>query len=249
MTDYNKFPQRVQRSGRRFVFSLPCTLITCCVAAFLFTLCGWQWHRATWKQSLLDRMQAAQQLPAKHALAWLASPDAALTRLRLHGRFDTAHQIWLQSMHHHQVGYDVWVPFLPSAHETHWVWVDWGWQPAHGLRASDSETLPKKPGDWEGLVVALPEANLPGIHAVDQVNHWPLVAVAVNWSAIETALGRHFSAMAWRLSPPSPKGWLREHPVVAVSPARHRAYALQWLLLGLAALWVGYRLQCQRRND
>lgn len=244
MSDYNKASKSIQR----FVPHIPCLLVTLLLASILFGLSAWQWHRAQWKEGLLDRMQQAKQSPAKQAVLWLDATSSALTRLHLEGRLDPSHQVWLQSMHDHRLGYDVWVPFLPTQQGARWVWVDWGWIAAHGLHAKvQALSLPREVGSWEGLVVALPRSNVPGIHAMDHVQRWPVVGVAVNWSVLEKHLDRRFTLMAWRLLPPAPKGWVRDHPVVTVSPVRHRAYALQWFLLGLAALWVGYRLQCQRR--
>lgn len=221
-------------------------LTVLCLSVVLTAELGfWQLRRADQKRQLLHALSVNHRQPASQQVDRLNHMRYRFTKLKLHGHFDASHAVWQSSqLHRHQLGYVIWVPFHVAGvaqAATPWVWVNVGWVP------QGPDHQPQLP-TWqpstkvelhEGVVDVLPINKVPWIGSQAIANHWPVITVTPDWPTLNAQLHRRFYPLSWRLSAPSPKGWLREHTWVVMMPARHMAYAVQWFVLSLVLLLYG----------
>ena len=229
----------------RFQFT-PCLSMTVCaiLAAALLTQLGmWQLHRAAEKH----RMLHAQHLQAQQSpVEWLAGqklPDQYQS-IQIHGQalpilllLDNQHQ-------QHMFGYDIIVPVLLSTNIV--VLVDYGWTAGDPLREKYPAML-VPPGDLKlsgqvyypsnhaWLLGASLEVPRPGVFLLERVD--------VN--SLRDLLHKSVYPFMIRLQPNSQQNLVRNWPVVAMSPARHYGYALQWFVMAgvIVILYVSLNIK------
>ncbi|KZN29941.1 hypothetical protein N474_03425 [Pseudoalteromonas luteoviolacea CPMOR-2] len=199
-----------------------------------FRLAFWQWQRAQEKQGLIEQIDASS---GEYWWRKVSKPEqlqGATAQIR--GRIDTS-QFWFldNQIVNGQVGYDLVVLFLPQDYTEYFV-LNLGF--IAGER--DRKQLPDfdlptnevmievefKIGDWAGFTLATsPNQSAHHSNVLQYLDHTffvqntgqqlsPLLMIAKN--AVFDDVEPHYQA-------------------VVMSPDKHRAYALQWLLIGISA--------------
>lgn len=238
-------------SRHRFWIS---ALLVLAVVSICLRLSWWQLDRAAEKAEWLAEKQARSTQILPNLSALLEKDDPQHYRARLTGTFDNEHNILLDNRVLNGVaGYFLLTPFYTN--DGHWVLVNRGWL----ARGRDRNALPlitpisgivslsgqsyRSPSD----AFVLKEEILPD-------NQWPLRVQKVDFEAISKKLGVELARFEIRATPdmtladapPLPRPW---QGVSEMGPERHKAYALQWLGLAIAALILYmYAYLHQRRH-
>jgi len=168
---------------------------------------------------------------------------------------DNAHSILLDNRTLNRIaGYHLLTPMQTD--EGQWVLINRGWLP-RGNRRDILPDIPVIEGrvQVEGTVYQSPgeafvlkDEQLPD-------NQWPLRVQKVDFHAISEKLGVELAPFEIRVTPelslggldPLPRHW---QDITVMAPEQHKAYALQWLGLAIAALviflFAGTRAQKRR---
>ncbi|MCK0153209.1 SURF1 family protein [Alcanivorax sp. S6407] len=218
-------------------------------------LSWWQLERAEEKRLWLESQQQQAELAPANLATLLANEDPRHRRARLFGEIDNAHPVLLDNRTLNRVaGYHLLSPMLTD--EGHWVLINRGWLP----RGARRDVLPDVPAiagriQVDGIVYQSPgeafvlkDEQLPD-------NQWPLRVQKVDFHAIGEKLGVKLAPFEIRVTPelslggnePLPRHW---QDITVMGPEQHKAYALQWLGLAIAALviflFAGTRAQKRR---
>ena len=223
------------------------TLLTVVAVVCFVQLGRWQWHRAEGKRALAAAFNAGNA--ATRELGNRAT--AALPRytpVRVHGRYDGAHQILLENMSHDgQPGYQVLTPLWLEDGRV--LLVNRGWLPlTHSRRELPAVAIDDAGSAAPaGKLDALP---VPGI-ALGRLPppagpQWPKLASFPSMSDLSSALGQPLEAQQLLLNADEPHGYLRDWHVSGIGPERHIAYAVQWWGFAALALGLYARLNWQR---
>ena len=218
-------------------------------------LSWWQLERAEEKRLWLDSQQQKAALPPANLATLLANDTPQHHRAQFFGEIDNRHPILLDNRTLNRVaGYHLLSPM--QADSGHWVLINRGWLP----RGPSRDVLPTIPAidgriQVEGTVYQSPgeafvlkDEQLPD-------NQWPLRVQKVDFHAISEKLGVELAPFEIRVTPelalggrdPLPRHW---QDITVMGPQQHKAYALQWLALAIAALviflFAGTRAQKRR---
>lgn len=218
-------------------------------------LSWWQLERAEQKRVWLESQQEKAELPPASLTTLLANDDPQHRRAQLSGEIDNTHPVLLDNRTLNGVaGYHLLSPMLTD--EGRWVLINRGWLP-RGPRRDVLPPIPFLKGriQVEGIVYQSPgeafvlkEEPLPD-------NQWPLRVQKVDFHAIGEKLGVELAPFEIRVTPdlslggldPLPRHW---QDITVMGPQQHKAYALQWLALAIAALviflFAGTRAQKRR---
>lgn len=260
-TNFKSMSFSLRLGGWEFTPGLIPTLAVILLLPLLCSLGVWQLHRAVAKQQLLDQFaQRSQQKPQP-----LANDELIYTPVQVSGRFDIAHPLLLDNrIVNNAAGYDVLVPFIPTAEgdstlqvaNQRIVLVNLGWIPRSACYAQAAEsqqlTCPvvdsvlrtqQQPATITGLAQP-PEHNLVLAHPAVPLN-WPLVVEDVQLDALSKTLNRPLYPYILLFTG---NGGLQPHwqLVTSVTPARHRGYAVQWFALALTLLFLYGKLNLRR---
>ncbi len=227
-------------------------IINLLVVAILLSLSYWQWQRAAQKQQSLDQLARWQAQPAT-SLNGLLTHAQGGTNLLLQDGASVAFTarwispyVWLldNQLVKGRPGYDVIIPVQEvSVPSSPIVLVNLGWIAAPLSRTELPALHILADVDVHGVYRARSDALLLGKNLEDQ-GRWPM-----RIQKIDNLLLAHY--LPGKLVPGliyAQQGspfFVHYRPVV-LPPERHKAYALQWLLLALAALLVG--LACSRET-
>lgn len=217
------------------------SFLTLVVIITCLLLANWQHTRAQGKQQRLDDISAVQSkgamnLSALNNLPSHVNKTGILLQLSGHLQSD---QYWLldNSVFNKQVGFDVLTMFTPDNSEQVMI-VNLGWIKAPASREQPvTIELPKhaiilelqlKQGDLAGFYLQEQQAN---------TNGWPKRIQYVDLATMQQESG--IALLDFIGYSRSVQFGIQPHyqPVVML-PEKHLAYALQWLLLALAALLV-----------
>ncbi len=206
----------------------------------LFWLGHWQLQRAAEKEAIATHYEQRQrQLPVPFAEI-ATFEDWAFLPVTLSGRFDREHQFLLDNrVHEGQVGYEVLAPLHLISGE--WVMINRGWIKAPPLRTQLPE-LPSLPEDEVKLQaeVYVPPGQgyqLAGIESHAQ--QWPKVVTVFDSEFLGKEIGSELFAYQLRLKGGEPGALITDWPPINVSPAKHRAYAVQWFAMAAAlVIWL-----------
>jgi len=219
------------------------SLLVLALLPLLIGLGCWQLQRAEDKRALLAEQAARGRAPALELADLAALDDRAFRRVRLVGEFDGEHSLLLDNrLRGGRVGVELLQPFRDRA-SGRWVLVNRGWLPwpqrgtPPPFDTPDGElhvlaSVYRPPGEPFLLGDGAPGTG------------WPRLVNAVDAPALWAELARDGLGEELRLEP-GPASYVGNWPVVAMSPDKHRGYALQWFalaatLLGLY-LWFGVR--------
>jgi len=217
--------------------------LTVLFSCLFISLGFWQLHRAEEKGSML----LAQALQAKQEAVYLNAEDPLpqqYQNVRLKGNY-LDNVFLLDNQHHqHQFGYNVLSPLLLADGKV--VLVDRGWIKADVVRVALPEVItPSGLLEIQGTVY-FPSANswLLGDILEKKVNKLVILeAIDVKW--VGQILQKQIYPFIIRLDKKEDHGFIREWPIVSMSPQRHRAYAVQWfgMALVVVVLFVGLNLK------
>jgi len=213
-------------------------LITVVVFLILSKLAWWQWQRADEKAALLQRIVQLQQHPL--TLSALDSSDLSAVD---GGRMSQQVMVlspysWLldNQLLHGQPGYDVIVAVQSLNEAGPVLLVNLGWIPAPASRDRLPSIQLPATLQLDGLLRVQPGGILLGQN-VEPSAHYPHriqsivpaeLARLSELPLLDAVVYQQSSAYVYRYQP------------VTLAPERHRAYALQWALLAIAALAVAY---------
>jgi surfeit locus 1 family protein len=218
------------------------TLLTLAAVVAFIALGRWQWHRAAEKRTL-----NAEFLASGATVADLGTQAIGeLTRyvqIRVHGRYDGAHQFLLDNMSYRgRAGYEVLTPLLLD--DGRRLLVNRGWV---SLTRSRSE-LPYVGIDVNasltmiGRVDELPVAAIALGHAPPASGPlWPKLTSFPTMDELSASLGMKLETRQLLLNPAEPLGFARDWQPEGLGPARHVSYAIQWWsFAGLALVLYGF---------
>ncbi len=217
------------------------TVATLLLFPLLLGLGCWQWHRAIFKQNLLDQFaQRSQQAPQE-----LSHDAPNFTPIQVTGYYDTQHLILLDNrIINHQVGYNVFAPFKAQQDTQTVLLINLGWVPKNWNLSTLPALLNQEKVTLQGLAHK-PQHNLV-LAATHQTHlHWPLVVEDLRLNEISRILNRPLYPFVLLLS--DRNGFAHHWDiVVSVTPARHRGYAVQWFSLALTLLFLYIKLNLRR---
>jgi surfeit locus 1 family protein len=214
-------------------------VITCLVLA------NWQHNRSQDKQQRLDNISEVQ---AKGVMSWDElqllpnSLNKTGIKLQLNGRLQSD-QYWLldNRVFQKQVGFDVLGIFYP-VQSNQAILVNLGWVKA--LKSRSQKPVVKLPTQNITLQVQLKQGELAGFYLQEQQpsdEDWPKRTQYVDLAIMQQEMQQESAAklIDFMAYSSEAKFSLQPHykPVV-MPPEKHLAYALQWLLLAVAALLV-----------
>lgn len=216
-------------------------LVVAPVLALLLGLGTWQLDRAEEKASILASYRERSEAPARPLGAGSEAPERLRFRhVELSGDFLSERQFLLDNqIRNGRVGYQVLTPMRVVGRDD-LVLVDRGWVPQGATRAELPDVVvPPGPRRITG-VVYVPFGEGLRLGEMDEAQlSWPRLIQYVDFGLIEKRLMHAVAPFTVRLDPAAPDGYLRDWQVVAVSPERHLAYAIQWFGLALV-LAIGF---------
>lgn len=163
--------------------------------------------------------------------------------LSISGHFDNQYNLLLDNqIHQTQAGYHLLTLFIPSAstEPSQALWVNRGWL-AVGQNRAILPSIPALHGQHtlQGRVyVPSDKVFLLKKDNYQQVS-WPLRVQSVDLDSLESVLGVQLLPFTLRLSPKSDNSSLpREWHYNPMGADKHKAYALQWFVMGLVLILI-----------
>lgn len=215
--------------------------ITLIVVITCLSLANWQHNRAQDKQQRLDNINVIQSLGVMDFQTLNKLPkklNKTGIKLQLTGKLDST-QYWLldNRVFEKQVGFDVLVAFYPEQSKQVII-VNLGWVKAPASRKLLANVI--LPEQAITLQMQLKQGDLAGFYLhKQQVNNvsWPKRIQYIDLAIMQQESGQalqgfigYSTTAAFSLQP--------HYQPVVMPPEKHLAYALQWLLLAIAALIV-----------
>lgn len=220
--------------SRCFAPKLVPTIIVLLLVPLLLRLGFWQLDRAHKKQYLQQHWMSQEKQPPIPLAQLSADPNSwPNTKVTVMGTFDNNHPILLDNqIISHQVGYQVFVPFLPQG-EHRWLLINRGWLPQSPHR----EQLPSISA-IHGAQTLMGKLQVPSkpfllSHQLPPI-HWPLLLQAIQLDKMSELLQRPFFPFVMQLAPDQSQCFTcvwSNTPVI--SAQKHRAYAIQWFSLAI----------------
>lgn len=238
---------RIKLAQQIFAFNTLWLCLTLTAFAILINLSWWQLSRAGEKTEQLQRLA---QLQADGALQ--PAQLTSLTPVDIDGAPLKGQALWLapyiwlldNQIVNGRVGYDVIVP-VQAAGLAAPLLVNLGW-----LAGADSRDILPQPDiaaefELDGLLrVDVDGLMLLGQNAEDS-GQWPMRIQQVNYSELSEQIGAElFPALLYQQQNSS---FVPHYQPVVLLPEKHRGYALQWFLLGVAVLGVALAASHQGR--
>lgn len=208
------------------------------VALLLPLLCGlgfWQLQRAEEKRLLLASHEARRQAEPMPLDQLERSNDPAYRRVHLLGHFDAQHSLLLDNrIRDGRAGVELLQPFYDQSSGL-WVLLNRGWLPWPDRRQAPQYTTPNGPLQLDAWVYVAPPGGLHLQAAAPASPNWPRLISAVDSAALWQQLGRAGLPLELRLES-GLASYRVDWPVVAMSPAKHQGYAVQWFAMATALL-------------
>ncbi|NWL79646.1 cytochrome oxidase biogenesis protein Surf1,facilitates heme A insertion [Pseudomonas taiwanensis] len=224
------------------------TLVVLALLPVLIGLGFWQLSRADEKRQLLVAAEARRIAAPTTIDALLASADPAYLRVRLHGHFDAAHSLLLDSrIRDGKAGVELLQPFQDDA-SGQWLLVNRGWLPWPDRRVAPVFSTPDGAQELTAWAYVPPGAAFELKHL--EASGWPQLVNQVDADALWKHLGRNGVPLELRLEE-SPAAYRSDWPVVAMGPEKHLGYAVQWFALAIAllGLFIYFGLRKGRENN
>ncbi len=221
----------------RFRCNLKFAVLVLTLLPLLMSLGFWQLARATTKEQALAAFDLQRSAPPLPLAAVDLSDASPLTgrRVELRGHYLPANAFFLDNrVFRGHVGYELLMPFADASGRI--ALVNRGWLQAPPTR----DKLPPIATPDEALVLQgrlyFPgTAKRPALYATAG---WPSVVQAIDVEALAAQAGVQAFPYLVLLDPGQPGVTEADWPHVNMSPARHRAYAVQWFLLAAGLLVV-----------
>jgi surfeit locus 1 family protein len=213
-------------------------VFTLAAFALLIKLSYWQWQRAEQKQTQLDQLHTAEQQGPVQWTNLTSVPAEQQDGLMLQGK-----AVWLKpavwlldnQLIQGKAGYDVVIPVLVS-NQGPAVLVNLGWVQAPPSR----DQLPELSIPESFELMALLRTELKGFRLgqnLENTGLWPQRMQQVEPAELSQVMGQELApVLLYQQQSP----YLYHYKAVVMPPEKHRAYALQWLLLAVAVVVIGW---------
>jgi surfeit locus 1 family protein len=225
------------------------TLATVIFLPILISLGMWQWHRAEYKQALLDHYANQSGKSALTLDQALKDPEGyRYFSLEVHGHYLNDKQFLQDNQfYQHQVGYYVLTPFITDSQQV--ILVNRGWVPKTIPQAELQ--LSSAPRILEGRVAAAPRRTF---HLGDNLaanTTWPRSMQVIKIDELSKTLGQKLEPLILLLGPEQPQGFARDWQPQGMPPEKHRGYALQWFAFAtlLMVLFLALNLKKRRQDE
>jgi len=226
------------------------TVLTLLAVLCFVRLGFWQWHRAQEKRAVASAFEAGS---ATATDLGTRSTDSLprYSQVRVHGRYDDAHQFLIENMSHDGLpGYQVLTPLLLADGRT--LMVNRGWVPLSASRREPPKVvLDQAVGEVApaGRLDALPVPGISlGHQAPDASAPWPRLTSFPTMADLSVALSRPLETRQLLLNADEPLGYVRDWHPTGLGPERHIAYAVQWWGFAVLAVGLYARLNWQRTS-
>ena len=235
--------------NRRFRPGLWPSVITAALVALTCGLGNWQLERAEEKQALFASYEAASVTDGVVPVDLLKQASPPFTPITAFGRFDNAHQVFLDAMlNDGHAGYQVLTPLLREGKPA--VLVNRGWIPA----PRDRRELPAVEVAGEqrrvtGFKGSLPEPGMRLGQASDAPALWPRVSLYPTRAELESMLGYPVLDTVLLMNESEPEGYLRAWRPQLLSPDKHLGYAAQWFAIALALIVIYVVVNLRRPEE
>ncbi|MBL8297517.1 MAG: SURF1 family protein [Rhodanobacteraceae bacterium] len=210
------------------------------LAVFL-GLSRWQWGRGQEKEHLLNSYTAAAN---SVLLDYAKLPDPLpaddYPRVAVQGRYVAGRGYWLdQQVHEGKVGRRAIAVFEPRG-ASHRLLVNLGWVAAPvGQPPPAWPDLPSMDLELHGIYAPAPGGGLRiGGDALPRQAGWPKLMLFVDIGAIARDLAATVAPRLLLLDADSASGFVRSWTPAALSPEKHRGYALQWFSFAIAVVVI-----------
>lgn len=225
------------------------------LCALFLRLGVWQWHRAAYKRALLAAY--AEQTARSPVDLNGVLQDSTLEsfpqylRVRAEGSYDGSRQLLLEDMTHDgAVGYEVLTPFRLTGGLL--LLVDRGWVAATPAGAAPDVRVKDASRSIQGMLGTLPVPGLRLGQPAPPAAGWPKIVFYPQRADVAAFYGDKLLVPILHLDPADADGYVREYsPDVGLPPARHLAYAFQWVALALAvfAVWLVVNLRRGKQSE
>lgn len=223
-----------------FLSRLPivATLVTFVCVVIMFALGNWQLQRAEQKtQRLLALEFAAQSAQIDLQQVLRSNIDEMLDMpISFEGGADASRYFLLDNkIHKGRVGYQVLVPMQTNSGT---VIANFGWVAATNSRnILPNIQISNKNASYAG-VISLPANNAMVKETAQVDGQWPKVLQQTDLNIIKQHYKQEVLPFVVLLNEQENSSFERNWQPVVMAPEKHMAYAVQWFLLGFAALAV-----------
>lgn len=237
--------------NRYWVIRWPWMLVNALVFLLLLGLSYWQWLRAEEKIKTLARIDHWQNQGAINLdrLSTIMGPESDGLRLDFNARW-LSPMVWLidNQVANGRIGYDVLIAVqdASAASEEGALLVNLGWVAAAPRRdLLPNIDIPAKLR-VQGIFRTRTQGVLLGTN-IENKGEWPMRIQQVDTQALAEFID---SALIQGLAYQEKKSpfFIHYHPVI-LPPERHRAYALQWLLLAVAVVVVSLAASARKNSQ
>lgn len=202
----------------------------------LVTLGFWQLDRADEKQRIVEQYRTNQQAPPATVATLNAEDSLQYRSAWLKGQLDAERRLILDNrVKNGRPGYEILEPLTVVGLDKT-ILVNRGWVPA----SLDRTQLPQvEPVIGEVQLRGSLYQTLGGYRLDDGiglVKQWPARVGWVSAARAETLFGETFFAYQLRLDQDSAGALQTGWPTVAVQPAKHTGYAVQWFAMALVLI-------------
>ena len=215
--------------------------------ASLFAGLGrWQLNRADEKTQILDAYQTRAVELASVMPERIENPEQwRYRKVHISASPLTSRQFLLDNQTRNgRVGFNVLTPFRPV--DGRLLLVDRGWVPLGASRSDLPDvSMPSESLRLEGLIYVPYEKAFTLGGMDDGELGWPRIIQFLDFETLGQRLGEPLRPFTLRLDPAAEHGYLRNWPIIAVSPDKHLAYAFQWfaLAVGVGAVFIALTLR------
>ena len=213
------------------------TLVTFLAVVIMFALGFWQLQRGAEKtQRLANIQQAAESNKLSLHQAINLGEQALDMTVSMEGVVDTQHYFLLDNkIQQGRVGYEVLVVADTSEGN---VLVNFGWLAAPALRSElPAVSLPTVPTKLQGML-AIPKQNSLITETAAYDRQWPKILQQADLAIIAEHYAQPLLPFVILLDEELDSAYIRNWQPVVMPPEKHLAYAIQWFLLGAAALII-----------
>lgn len=235
--------------NRRFRPGLWPSVLTAALVVLTCGLGNWQLERAQEKRALFASYDAADVTGGVVPVDLLKEDSPPFAPITAYGRFDSAHQVFLDAMlNDGRAGYQVLTPLLREGKTA--VLVNRGWVPA----TRDRRELPDVEVTVEqrrvnGFKGRLPEPGMRLGEASGALTDWPRVSLYPTRAELEEMLGYPVLDSVLLMNESEPDGYLRSWRPQLLSPDKHLGYAAQWFAIALALIVIYVVVNLRRPED
>lgn len=223
----------------------------------LFTsLAIWQWHRGQEKQELINLYQSRSNESAISLSQALKISDPRYLHVKAVGLLNTKNRFLLDNQfYNHQMGYQVITPlWLPD--DKKFILVNQGWIKAPPSRkdkpllnqSTDVQTIKAEHGNLQTIkgIISIP-SQFSLFNSMNENESWPKRILSVDIKAIEQVLKRPVYPFLILQDPEKGENLTRQWTITVISPQRHYAYALQWLIFALITIGIYIKSMIKKR--